>query len=461
MAKTETRERTQADHRSAEPAPNVNVPAQKSNHPVAVFREYAMQRISTLQELPHIDPQQLLSVALTAIQRKPDLMRCTPQSLWNACVLAAQDGLLPDGREGAIVPYGENADGKRVAEIATWMPMVEGLRKKVRNSGQIKDWYVELVYAGDFFRYRKGDDPRLEHEPVPPSQRTPNTPFHGIVAAYSIAVFTDGSKSAPEVMWIEEIEKVRTKSKAKNGPWQDSAFYPEMCKKVVARRHYKQLPHSAGMDKLIQRDDDDYDFDRQDEALVQQRQHRRLVSTTSAFDEFARNGQTIDHRASDPVHQDGDDEFAEDEPSHDETGADETDRTSANSKPETGGAADQREEAAVNSKDEQQQHAEPQQQTQAEQTTANDGKPAAKFDPHVGEEVRRWPPGAVPSDPDEYEFYVETKLSDYTRETADKIPDWWKSAEEKKLREACGISKQRHDELRNKAASRKTELLKG
>uniref|UniRef100_UPI00195373C4 recombinase RecT n=1 Tax=Klebsiella aerogenes TaxID=548 RepID=UPI00195373C4 len=46
-------------------------------------------------------------------------------------------GLLPDGREGAIVEF----SGK-----AQWMPMIGGLRKKVRNSGEIATWEAHVVY---------------------------------------------------------------------------------------------------------------------------------------------------------------------------------------------------------------------------------------------------------------------------------------------------------------------------
>src|SRR3546814_9174090 len=68
-------------------------------------------------------------VAVTAISSNPDLLNVDRTSLFGALMKAAQDGLLPDGREGAIVPF----KGK-----ASWMPMVAGIMKKVRNSGEIE-----------------------------------------------------------------------------------------------------------------------------------------------------------------------------------------------------------------------------------------------------------------------------------------------------------------------------------
>lgn len=209
-----------------------------------------------------ISPEKFERVVLTALQNNPKLLQCTPSSVWNACMRAAQDGLLPDGRDGAIVPYAEDAEGKKSNKNAQWMPMIAGIRKLARNSGKLKDWYVEAVYAGDNFHYQKGDDPRLHHVPVPPSLRVKDAPHQGIIAVYSIAVLEDGYKTAPEVMWIEEIEAIKGKSKAqKKGPWGDPAFYSEMCKKTVARRHSKTLPMSSDLDELIRREDETYDLE--------------------------------------------------------------------------------------------------------------------------------------------------------------------------------------------------------
>lgn len=270
----------------------------KPVHPLVAFGNVIESRTDQLKHAlpPHIPVERFMRVVMTALQSNPKLLACTQQSLWNSCMKAAQEGLLPDGREGAIVPYGENEDGRKIADNATWMPMIAGLKKKVRNSGEIKDWYIEIVYGGDHFLYQKGDDPKLEHIPVPPSQRTKSLPYQGIIAAYSIAVFKDGSKSVPEVMWIEEIEGVRSKSKAKKGPWADPIFYPEMCKKTVARRHYKSLPQSTDLDDLMRNDDTLYDFsEREDTEPGAHGSSKRLTSVADALDTFA--GATIDHES--------------------------------------------------------------------------------------------------------------------------------------------------------------------
>lgn len=227
---------------------------------------------------PHIPVARFTRVVITAIQNNPQLLRCSRPSLFNACMRAAQDGLLPDGREGAIVPY--QAEGEHTAQ---WLPMVQGLRKKVRNSGLLTDWNVQVVQQGDAFEYELGDNPFIRHKPAASGGRTRKVLF-----AYSIATYPDGTKSR-EVMNADQIEDVRKKSRAKKGPWHDPIFYPEMCRKTVARLHAKQLPMSTDLDTLMRRDDELYDFAGKGDraAAEKQQQRQRLQSTTAMLDHFA------------------------------------------------------------------------------------------------------------------------------------------------------------------------------
>lgn len=192
----------------------------------------------------HIPVERFARVVMTAIQNNGDLLNCNRRSLFNAAMRAAQDGLLPDGRDGAIVTYkGE----------AQWMPMVGGIRKKVRNSGEIATWDVHAVYAKDHFEFELGDDPFIRHKPALSDRGA-------IIAVYSVATLKSGEKSR-DVMSIEEVEKIKAKSRAKGGPWADPVFYPEMAKKTVARRHSKVLPMSSDLDDVIRRDDALYDLE--------------------------------------------------------------------------------------------------------------------------------------------------------------------------------------------------------
>jgi recombination protein RecT len=237
----------------------------------------------------HIPAERFTRVLMTAIQNNPKLLNCRRQSLFNAMMKAAQDGLLPDGREGVIVPFGDSDDsvpGGKASDTASWIPMVTGIRKKARNSGEISDWYCEVVHEGDDFDFQLGDDPHIRHKPS-----LNGGTERKIICAYSICRFKDGTV-AREVMSIGEVEDIRNHySRAKKGPWSDPVAYGEMVKKTVARRHSKQLPMSTDLDTLMRRDDELYDF-RGAKQEGEKAKRGRPSNTKAALDHFANGDDT-------------------------------------------------------------------------------------------------------------------------------------------------------------------------
>jgi recombination protein RecT len=214
--------------------------AESRINPLAIWKSQLDDRGEQIAGvLPaHIPLDRFKRVAFTAAMQNPDLLlKCDRTSLFNAVMKAATDGLMPDSREGAIVEF----KGK-----AQWMPMIAGLRKKVRQSGEISTWSAEVVYENDHFDYQLGDEPYIIHKPVLQNRGE-------VIAAYSIATLKSGEKSR-EVMTIEEIEKVREVSRMwHKGPWSD--WFEEMAKKTVARRHSKILPMNTDLDDVLRRDD--------------------------------------------------------------------------------------------------------------------------------------------------------------------------------------------------------------
>ncbi|TGP22341.1 MULTISPECIES: recombinase RecT [unclassified Mesorhizobium] len=205
----------------------------------------------------HIPVERFARVVMTAIQNKPELLSAPRKDLFNAAMKAAQDGLLPDGREGALVLRGSVKKGNT---SITWQPMIAGIRKKARNSGEISTWDAHCVHANDFFEFQLGDAPQINHTYNLKTERG------DITGAYSVAVLKDGTKSY-EVMSISEIRAIRDRSDAwkafkagyiKTTPWETDEG--EMARKTVARRHSKVLPMSTDLDDLIRRDDELYDM---------------------------------------------------------------------------------------------------------------------------------------------------------------------------------------------------------
>jgi recombination protein RecT len=147
--------------------------------------------------------------------------------------------LLPDGREGAIVPF----RGK-----AQWMPMVNGIMKKVRNSGEIAAWEASAVYERDTFERLLGDDQRIYHKPF--EDGDPGE----VIGAYSIVTFKDGTKSR-DYMPRWRIEKAREQNPIGKNSLMWTKFYDEGAVKTVIRHHSKRLPMSTDVEAIFERDE--------------------------------------------------------------------------------------------------------------------------------------------------------------------------------------------------------------
>jgi recombination protein RecT len=233
-----------------------------SDKPLLILREQLQARAQELRmALPaHISEDKFQRTVITAVQQNPALLDCSRQSFILACMKAAQDGLLPDGRESAIIPFKENkkVDGQWQSRwVAVYMPMVYGLRKKILQSGEVVALEVGVVYAAEVdaghFYYEVGKYPPLGHRPLLTLTADQATDAQ-IVGAYSIATMKDGTKSY-EFMRRFEIDKVREcsqtgatrtkkgEARSPSGPWVD--WFPEQAKKTVMRRHSKTLPMSG------------------------------------------------------------------------------------------------------------------------------------------------------------------------------------------------------------------------
>ena len=188
---------------------------------------------------PQIPVEKFIRTTLTAVQMNPKLLDGDRRSLLGSCMKAAQDGLLCDGREAALVMFKDQVQ---------YMPMVGGLLKKIRNSGELASISANVVYENDRFDYELGDDEHITHKPFLGVER--GKP----IAVYAVARTKDGGVYR-EVMSVADVEKVRHVSRAANtGPWVQ--WWDEMARKTVIRRIAKRLPSSADFDQVIRSDND-------------------------------------------------------------------------------------------------------------------------------------------------------------------------------------------------------------
>lgn len=186
---------------------------------------------------PGVDPTRFTRVAMNAVQNMPELLdpQVERQSVYTACLRAAQLGLMPDKREGAIVIVNEKRrgpNGDHWVKVAQFRDMIGGLRKLAAEFGF--DLVARSVYAGDLFDYQLGDVESITHKPP-----ALGVERGALIGAYAIATRLKDGQKYRLVMDMVAINKRRDVAQTKS-VW--DKWPAEMGEKTVARSLFKVLP---------------------------------------------------------------------------------------------------------------------------------------------------------------------------------------------------------------------------
>jgi recombination protein RecT len=185
-----------------------------------------------------ITAKQMVGVAMTAINKTPKLLDCTPASVIQAVMLAAEAGLPVDGYHGHLIPYGTTCQ---------FIPDFKGLIQLALQNDVIID--AAAVHDNDEFSYRLGMDPFLNHVPCDDEDRGP------LKCAYAVARFGNGFRKFV-VATRADVEKRRKASKSgtgKDSPW--AQWEDEMWIKTSVKMLAKFIPRSARMVAALTSDD--------------------------------------------------------------------------------------------------------------------------------------------------------------------------------------------------------------
>jgi recombination protein RecT len=231
------------------------------------------QREQIAAQLPQgIDVDRFIRTALTVVSMNPELLTCTSTSLMGSIMLAAKDGLLPDGKEAVIQVYNCNVAKKNCPAIwekqAQYMPMVRGLINILYRTGDVAMVDGVAVRQKDVFEYERGDQPRIVHKPYMGADDA-----GPVIAAYCIIKLNNGEVKR-EVMNARDIAAVRSMSKSKNGPgwnnWED-----QFAIKAVIKRAFKQLPtDSEDLSRVIEHDNQAMNFDLEQDTQPPKVEHK-------------------------------------------------------------------------------------------------------------------------------------------------------------------------------------------
>lgn len=159
----------------------------------------------------------------TALLANPDLVKLDRTSLYLSILRAAQLGLVPDGRQCALVPFGKNA---------TLIVMIGGVRDTLAEYG----WMLKTGTV------RENDDIVFDEAAGTVSHPVRIGSDRGeIVAFYAVASHRDGRQRMATQMSVAEVNEVRDKAGVANNPaWKK--WYEAMGEKTVGHRLADDVP---------------------------------------------------------------------------------------------------------------------------------------------------------------------------------------------------------------------------
>ncbi len=226
--------------------------------PVDQFRTELEDQKSMLQQvLPkHMPVDKFVRAAVIAATNTPSVLQADRQSLFNSLQRCAADGLVPDGREAALVEFNTNIgtrDNPNWVKKIQYMPMIDGVLKRARQTGEIATITARVVYTADEFDYWVDEDgEHLKHRPEFGDNRG------DIKLVYAMAKLKDGLVIV-EPMTKGDVDKVRQSSKnPKSGPWND--WYDRMALKTALHRLARRLPNSSEIMEMLDQGNFMYDF---------------------------------------------------------------------------------------------------------------------------------------------------------------------------------------------------------
>jgi len=146
----------------------------------------------------HLTVDRLARTLRSAVINSPKLLECNRKSLWRAVQSAAVFGLEIDGRQSALIPFGNQAQ---------WIPMVAGLVTIAYNAGFVVQG--EVVRAKDDLQIEHGINPILRHKKALGATHDHD---NEVIGAYAVA-WSRSMRPIFEYMDLPDLIRVRDGSK--------------------------------------------------------------------------------------------------------------------------------------------------------------------------------------------------------------------------------------------------------
>lgn len=177
------------------------------------------------------------------------LAACTLPSFYNAIKKSARSGILPDGVNAYLIPYGNECTLQFSFRGLCDMAIREGIALKFDS---------DVVRENDVFRWSNGQ--LVEHTIVDWDEEERGE----IVGVWVRAYLPDANGQYNPDLHVDErmskaqVDKIRSKSQNPNGVWGE--WYEEMMKKSCVKRMFKRMRNTPALAEAIVEDNKEFNL---------------------------------------------------------------------------------------------------------------------------------------------------------------------------------------------------------
>jgi recombinational DNA repair protein RecT len=201
----------------------------------------------------NVTQARFMSAAIAAVRNFREINECDRNSVYNAVLDAARAGLLPDGKQGALVAFNTKQPDGSYAKKAQFLPMVAGVIHQLGNAGI--NAFAVSVYENDICEIMNDENGQhLRHVPKVFGDRGKRV---GAVAAAK----TSNGGTYVEAIDMPELDRIRAASKQKDkqgnpaGIW--LAWPERMEQKSALHRLARRIPKPDGFVMAPEPEEDD------------------------------------------------------------------------------------------------------------------------------------------------------------------------------------------------------------
>jgi recombination protein RecT len=177
------------------------------------------------------------------------LAACTLPSFYNAIKKSARSGILPDGVNAYLIPYGNECTLQFSFRGLCDMSIREGIALKFDS---------DVVRVNDIFKWSNGQ--LVEHTIVDWDEEERGE----IVGVWGRAYLPDVNGQYNPDLHVDErmsksqADKIRSKSQNPNGVWGE--WYEEMMKKSCVKRMFKRMRNTPTLAEAISEDNKEFNL---------------------------------------------------------------------------------------------------------------------------------------------------------------------------------------------------------